>query len=98
MKETTKLKAGIKVVNALVVTLVLLFVVGFFATYIHDYLDINKMFGDYKGIGMNNKYGDVWGARHYWYTWGCLILFLLSLIRIVILCRMLYLNYTTKHI
>ena len=26
----------------------------------------------------------VWGARHYWYYWLCIILFLLSIVRIII--------------
>lgn len=70
--------------------IIALFSVGIAFTYINDWLQLSGFFGDtltkpdilpigYVAIDKNYE----WGARHYWYFWMCVLLFILSVIRII---------------
>lgn len=76
--------------------IVALFSIGIVFTFINDALQNSGFFGDVlfkpyesRWEGWITKCGimDVkyeWGARHYWYFWMCILLFILSVIRIII--------------
>lgn len=73
------------IINGVVTRIVLAIVLAFFATFLHDYLDGVNAFGDYisdKDLGSGpfsekvNAGEEAWGTRHYWYVWGCIVLFL----------------------
>lgn len=82
---------------AITIRIVILFVVGMLFTFVPDYL--REFFGDvdctgktyelfgktYQGCRsefVNDGYD--WGARHYWYTFMMLCLFLLSIINVIV--------------
>lgn len=71
--------------------IVVLFTAAIFLTYISEALQASGFFGDslkeQRAIRFSTDAVDdahYWGARHYWYWWGCLLLFLLSIVRIII--------------
>jgi len=78
--------------------IVALFSIGICFTFINDALQASGFFGDtlfkpYTGnYGQFIKYHGIidqkyeWGPRHYWYFWMCILLFILSALRIVIWC------------
>lgn len=65
--------------------IVILMVIGMLLTYVPDYL--RPFFGDtlcpdgWCG-GIDVKWD--WGARHYWYFWGVVSLFILSLVNFIV--------------
>lgn len=79
--------------------IILLFTTGMLMTFANDALQASGFFGDKvfvpykKGIGEymyevkedgQVDTGFTWGARHYWYHVMCVLLFILSIARIVI--------------
>ena len=77
-----------KIFNAITINLLVLTAIGLAGTFLSDYLISINWFGDYKEV--KNYYGsektfinNVWGARHYWYNWGCGLLFLTGFFRCV---------------
>ena len=78
-----------KLFNTITVTILILLSIGIAGTFLSDYLTSIEWFGDYekehKFWHSNNTYiEDHWGARHYWYNWGCFFLFLTALCRGVV--------------
>ncbi len=71
----------IKFTTQLSFQILILGLIGFFGTYISDYLEHTKWFGDFKG-----RRGLEWGARHYWYIWIVSILVFIQIVRIIIWC------------
>ena len=70
--------------------IVILFSVGMMMTYVNDAIQETGFFGDVKRIKstpfaedfIDNEYE--WGARHYWYFWMCVLLWVLGVVRVVI--------------
>lgn len=72
----------------LVLWLLMLFSITIGCTYLSEYLEQIKFFGDvwYTNTGTygyDNSHEE-WGARHIWYAILCTLLFILSLIRIIV--------------
>ncbi len=74
----------------IVVRIIILILIGMFSTYLPD--NLRDFFGDtpclpdaegntYHCGGIDTQY--LWGSRHYWYFWGMLILFLVSIINMI---------------
>lgn len=59
-------------------------------TYLYDYLDNINVFGDYMGYDRNNNFTKLWGARKHWYFWGSCLIFILSAIKIGLICNIIY--------
>jgi hypothetical protein len=62
-----------------------LFILGMAATFIPEHL--REFFGDVNiqqktEFGMDQNW--VWGARHYWFYWMTVALFLLSLVDVIV--------------
>ena len=76
-----------KVFNTITITLIALIAIGMCGTFLSDYLISINWFGDYEVKHLNywDSGKDVvikhWGARHYWYNWGCFSLFITALVR-----------------
>ena len=76
----------LKIFFHIAIRIVILFSMGFFMSYLSEYL--RPYFGD--TMQTKDSYGDFindgydWGARHYWYFWCMFCLFILSLIDIFI--------------
>lgn len=80
----------------LAVWITLLFIVGMSMTFFNDWLQQTGFFADTVFVPYKNQYGilvdtcgevdqtHVWGARHYWYNILCIILFVLSIVRIIL--------------
>jgi hypothetical protein len=71
--------------------IVLLFGLPMVATFLSEWLTAVGFFGDAPCHieGLHNHMGGPcdglsWGARHYWYVWGCFFLWILGLIRVVV--------------
>mgnify|MGYP000986510354 CR=1 FL=1 len=66
---------------------VILCVGGMLCTFLNDAIQASNFFGDVAGHverdGINIDSDHIWGARHYWYFWMCVALFIISVIRIV---------------
>lgn len=65
--------------------------IGMAMTYVNEALQNSGFFGDVKlTVPIDTTYSSdldkwhIWGARHYWYFWMCIVLFLLSVVRIII--------------
>lgn len=73
-----------KVYLAIAFRLILLFGVGMLMTFATPHM--REFFGDTRFIKTPTNYYDpidsgwIWGARHYWYIWLMILLFVLSLI------------------
>lgn len=94
-EEIKELNSVLKAISRAVLSVLILIAFSFFATFLNDYLSSINFFGDYvKSITYGGK--DVpykfWGARHYWYFWGCLLMFIFSFVRIIFYARLVYLN------
>lgn len=69
-----------------------LFTLGMFMTFFNEWLQNTGFFGDVLLKTVRNTSNDVvtidvmhdWGARHYWYWWMCVMLFILSVVRIFV--------------
>lgn len=67
----------------------ILFLVPMLMTWVNTAIP-NSFWGDvYMPAGVNSIQNGInpdwdWGARHYWYFWLCIFLWLLSLVRIII--------------
>lgn len=83
-----------KFIMILDTNVIVLFVTVMMMTFFSDYLQSSGFFGDrtfvYRETGGWSPSCDgqfdttmTWGARHYWYSWMCAILFLLSILRII---------------
>jgi|TARA_R110000796_G_scaffold149308_1_gene266156 hypothetical protein len=73
-----------KVFSTITVSLLILMSIAILGTYLSDYLESIKWFGDSEPYTDERKRLSVdWGARHYWYNWGVALLFLTSLGRAV---------------
>lgn len=70
--------------------IVALFSTGIVFTFINDALQASGFFGDTLNAKFDNSGGPdgwhSWGARHYWYFWMCILLFALSVVRIIMWC------------
>ena len=78
--------------------IVALFSIGIAFTFINDALQTSGFFGDTLFKPYTTSYGSLidstgaidgkheWGARHYWYFWMCILLFILSVARIIMWC------------
>ena len=76
-------------------TYLALWVIGYFGaamlvTYFSDFLRTSGFFGDVKLTTPETEYNSFgldawyhWGARHYWYYWMCVVLFLLTIVRTI---------------
>jgi len=67
----------------------IVFFIGMMMTFVNDLIQCTGFFGDI--LLSRPKENDFmvdemheWGARHYWYFWLMVILFILSLVRIVL--------------
>ena len=79
------MKKAIKFTYLLAIWIICIGTVGLFYTYINDYLNSIDFFGDTKTYPYGGTYlYTEWGARHYWYYWICLCLFLLSVVRMIV--------------
>lgn len=72
----------------LAIQIVILFAIGIGMTYLNDAIQSSGFFGDVLlkeplKFCFLDEYHE-WGARHFWYWWMCLILFLLGIARIVL--------------
>lgn len=87
-----------KVYLAIAVRLIILFGVGMMVTFITPHM--REFFGDVpnvskKDFGVDSAWD--WGARHYWYFWLMVFLFILSLINFVMsVINIIEKNYDTK--
>ena len=71
------------------IRIVILFTIGFLGTFIPE--QMRDVFGDTlhvckpdycnHGFSIDEEYD--WGARHYWWFWMCILLFILSLVNVV---------------
>lgn len=69
------------------VYLIALFTFGMFSTFLNERIQASGFFGDTANIPLayiGIDPGHTWGARHYWYFWLCVLLFILMLVRIII--------------
>jgi len=89
-----------KVFLGITVRIVILFTVAMLATFIPE--NLRDFFGDTPALEVQDhtpepdKYYD-WGARHYWYWWMCVILFLLSMLNLFIsVFNLVQKNYDTS--
>lgn len=75
--------------------IVIVFSIAMSVSYLVEYLQSCGFFGDYPFKHHMEGYGEVtstglvddqmvWGARHYWFFWMCVLLFILSIIRMII--------------
>lgn len=75
-----------KYLTVLSLWIICLFTFAMFATFFSEYLQTSGFFGDTMRSALdsvsNIDDAHSWGARHYWYFWMCILLFLISLIRI----------------
>ena len=71
-----------KIFNIITLTIVSIVVTGILGTYLSDYLIGINWFGDYKSLdkmwGGGKEICAHWGARHYWYNWGIVLLILIT--------------------
>jgi len=93
------MKKELKFTIYLGIYIVALFSIGITFTFINDSLQDTGFFGDVLVKPYKTFYGGlitqsgaidtdyVWGARHYWYFWMCVLLFILSVARIAIWCN-----------
>lgn len=78
----------VKFIFLLSLQVILLFIVGMFGTFLSEYLQQIGFFADvYLKEPVFNEFSGSshweWGARHYWYFWMVVVLFILQIIRIV---------------
>lgn len=72
----------------IVIRIIVLCVFGMLCTFIPDHLRV--FFGDTANISgkCNSEFkidcNWIWGARHYWYAWMMVLLFITSLLNIII--------------
>jgi len=94
-KEIKELNSVLKGVSRAVLSVLILIAFSLFATFLSDYLSSINFFDDYVetitygGEEISYKF---WGARHYWYFLGCVLMFIFSLVRIIFYGRLVYLN------
>ena len=70
----------------LALQIILLFGLAFVFTWVNEIVAKTGIFGDTYTGKINDsaiKDGIDWGARHYYYFWCCVILWIVSLIRII---------------
>lgn len=88
---------GAKFITLLSCWVVAIFTIAMFLTFFSEYLQSSGFFGDKPFVPYTSEYGFqktklggvmdnayYWGARHYWYFWMCVILFILSIVRVVL--------------
>jgi hypothetical protein len=67
------------------IQIIILFGLAFCFTWVNEYLAKTGIFGDKPAPNNDFRHDGIeWGMRHIYYFWCCLILWLLSLIRIII--------------
>lgn len=72
----------------LAIWIILIFGMGIGMTFVNDAIQETGFFGDtlctskFGACGMVDTNHE-WGTRHYWYFWGCLLLFLLTVARCI---------------
>ena len=80
-----------KVFTVIAVHLALLIGIGILGTFLSDFLTEINWFGDvvltddkfvYQAFGGKSQVK--WGARHYWYNWGCFLFAVLSVFRCIV--------------
>jgi hypothetical protein len=64
-------------------------VLAMILTFLGDYLQSSSFFGDTLlkfplDTEFNIDKWHLWGARHYWYFWMCIVAFILGVIRTII--------------
>jgi hypothetical protein len=71
--------------------IIIVILIGFFGTFIGDYISSIGGFGDYVvnstrcvhfGVRIDGSHVH-WGARHYWYVYGAAALVITSIIKII---------------
>lgn len=81
------MKKAAKFTVYLALWVVALFGIGIAFTFINDAIQASGFFGDVKRVTPLSDGIDVWydwGIRHYWYFWMCIVLFLISVLRIIL--------------
>lgn len=81
------MKKAVKFTYYLALFIVSLFTLAMLMTYFSEWIQSTGFFGDWLCQRCGNDEmdpGHSWGARHYWYYWMCVALFLLSLARIIV--------------
>jgi hypothetical protein len=85
------MKKATKFTIYLAMWIVLIFGIGIVMTFVNDAIQLTGFFGDtpctekFGGCGIIDSEHS-WGARHYWYFWGCVLLFMLTVARCVLWC------------
>ena len=94
-----KLSTATKVFNLITFYSLIITSMGMLGTYFSEYLIEINWFGD---IDTGKVYVDsgekatIWGARHYWYNWGSLFLFICTIIRAIVSCVNYYTDLKNK--
>lgn len=82
---------------AIAIRVIILFAIAIVATFIPEQL--REFFGD---VSMNTESSIdpnwAWGARHYWYAWMCVFLFILAMVNVIIgMVNVVKKNYDTDN-
>ncbi len=88
-----KLSNTTKLFNLITFYIILITSMGMSVTYFSEYLIEINWFGDIdtgKVYVDNGKKVTIWGARHYWYNWGVLFLFIATIFRSIFSCVSYY--------
>jgi hypothetical protein len=71
--------------------ILILFTAGMLMTFVNDAIQHSGFFGDVLRTAPLDRYheefikdGYDWGARHYWYFWMCVAMFIIGVIRVVL--------------
>lgn len=73
-----------KVFLGLAIRIIIVFAVAILMTFAPD--ELRGFFGDVKGYDRGAMVDEdwVWGVRHYWYLWMCILLFILSAVNAIV--------------